>query len=226
MTVQRDADVALRGAHLADPAPLAMGGFATTLLTVSLAMMNLRGVSSQTLFVGNLCFVACVGLLISAQWSMVKGDTFSYTVLSAYGLFYGGYGAIMIPSLGIVDAYGGYTPEFYNAFGFYLLLWGVFNLLFLVASTRFNLVYVGIFVALEFCLVLDGVSHFLKANGQIDTFMHMQKAAGAFAFVASILGYYTAAHYFCEDAIGFALPMGTLGGRGGGGSSKKRRNSD
>lgn len=62
-----------------------MGGFATSLLTVSLAMMNFRGVTEQTLFVGDLCFVACVGLLISAQWSMLKGDTFSYTVLSAYG---------------------------------------------------------------------------------------------------------------------------------------------
>lgn len=64
-----------------------MGGFATTLLTVSLAMMNFRGVSNQTIFVGDLCFVACIGLLISAQWSMVKGDTFSYTVLSAFGAF-------------------------------------------------------------------------------------------------------------------------------------------
>ena len=62
-----------------------MGGFATTLLTVSLAMMNFRGVTVQTMFVGNLCFVACVGLIISAQWFMIKGDTFSYTVMTAFG---------------------------------------------------------------------------------------------------------------------------------------------
>lgn len=37
------------------------------------------------------------------------------------GLFYGGYGAIMIPSLGVVDVFGGYTPEFYNAMGFFIL---------------------------------------------------------------------------------------------------------
>lgn len=62
-----------------------MGGFATTLLSVSLAMMNFRGVSVQTMFIGDLCFVACVGLLISAQWAMVQGDTFTYTVLTAFG---------------------------------------------------------------------------------------------------------------------------------------------
>lgn len=37
------------------------------------------------------------------------------------GLFYGGYGAVMIPWFGVVQAYGGYTPEFYNAFGFFIL---------------------------------------------------------------------------------------------------------
>lgn len=64
-----------------------MGGFATTLLSVSLAMMGFRGVTTQTMFVGDLCFVACIGLLISAQWEMVKGNTFSYTVLTAFGTF-------------------------------------------------------------------------------------------------------------------------------------------
>lgn len=27
----------------------------------------------------------------------------------------------MIPSLGVVDVFGGYTPEFYNAMGFFIL---------------------------------------------------------------------------------------------------------
>lgn len=27
----------------------------------------------------------------------------------------------MIPSWGVVDAFGGYTPEFYNAMGFFIL---------------------------------------------------------------------------------------------------------
>ncbi|KAJ6443659.1 hypothetical protein O9K51_04838 [Purpureocillium lavendulum] len=174
--------------RLADPAPLAMGGFATTLLTVSLAMMNFRGVTVQTMFVGNLCFVACVGLLISAQWFMIKGDTFSYTVLTAFGLFYGGYGAVMIPWFGVVDAYGGYTPEFYNAYGFFILIWGVLNIFFLIASLRLNVVYVLVFSMIEFCLVIDGVSQFVKADGYDETYMKMQKAAGAFGFIAGLLG--------------------------------------
>lgn len=62
-----------------------MGGFATTLLTLSLSMMGFRGVHTQTVFVGDLCFAAGIGMLISAQWEIVRGNTFAYTVLSAFG---------------------------------------------------------------------------------------------------------------------------------------------
>ena len=48
-------------------------------------MMGFRGVSNQTIFIANLCLLAGVGLLISAQWEMVKGNTFAYTVLAAFG---------------------------------------------------------------------------------------------------------------------------------------------
>ena len=66
---------------------MAMGCFATTLLSVSLAMMNVRGVTNETLFVGDLIFAAGIGLIVSGAWSMIRGDTFSYTVLTAYGTF-------------------------------------------------------------------------------------------------------------------------------------------
>ena len=64
------------------------------------------------------------------------------------------------------------------------------------------------FTAIEFCLVLDGCSQFVMADGYPETYTRMQKAAGAFGFVAGLLGYYCTAHYLCEDALGFAVPMG------------------
>ena len=68
--------------------PLGFGCFATTLMTLSLSLMGFRGVSNQSVFIGNLCFLAGLCLLISAQWEMMKGDTFSYTVLAAFGKLY------------------------------------------------------------------------------------------------------------------------------------------
>ncbi|KAL9477678.1 hypothetical protein ACSS6W_007519 [Trichoderma asperelloides] len=121
------------GPRLANPSPLAMAGFATSLLTVSLSMMGFRGVSNQTVFVGDLCFVACIALLISAQWEMVRGNTFSYTVLSAFD-----------------------------------------------GNTRLSIA--------------------------------LMKAAGVFGFLAGLLGFYTTAHYLCQDVLPFHIPMGDTSG--------------
>ncbi|KAJ5984765.1 GPR1/FUN34/yaaH [Penicillium canescens] len=196
------------GAYLANPAPLAMGGFATTFLSLSLAMMNFRGVFTQTIFMGDLCFVAGIGLLISAQWEMVRGNTFSYTVLSAYALFYGGYGVILIPSLGIADAYGGYTAEYHNALGFFVLIWAVFNLFFLLASCALNIVYIILFLGLELCLILDAASSFALGDGLVETSANLITAAGAFGFIASLAGYYSVLQSLCEDSLPFSVPMG------------------
>lgn len=62
-----------------------MGTFATTLLTLSLSMMGFRGVETQTVFIANLCFAAGLGMLISAQWEIARGNSFGYAYLSAYG---------------------------------------------------------------------------------------------------------------------------------------------
>lgn len=121
-----------------------MGTFATTLLTLSLSMMGFRGVETQTIFIGNLCLAAGLCMFVSAQWEMARGNTFGYSALSAYGksiprshcpllstqrqdsrfdsaVFYGGYGVILCPSLGVLESYGGPTPEYFNAMGFYVL---------------------------------------------------------------------------------------------------------
>lgn len=64
---------------------LAIGAFATTLTTLSLSLMQVRGVTTTNVYIGNFFFVAGIGMLISAQWEIVKGNSFAYTVLSAFG---------------------------------------------------------------------------------------------------------------------------------------------
>lgn len=56
-------------------------------MTLSLSNMGFRGVDNQTVFIADLCLLAGFGLLISAQWEMVRGSTFGYTVLAAFGGF-------------------------------------------------------------------------------------------------------------------------------------------
>lgn len=61
-------------------------------------------------------------MVISAQWELVLGNTYAYTVLGAFGFFYGGFGLILTPSFGVAQAYGGsHTAEYNNAVGFFVL---------------------------------------------------------------------------------------------------------
>lgn len=95
-------------------------------------------------------------MVVSAQWELVRGNSFGYTVLSAFGLFYAGFGAIDTPVLGLAAAYGSNTVDYNNALGFFVLceftlppwkmsfsglfadmigaVWSVFNFFFLVGS--------------------------------------------------------------------------------------------
>jgi succinate-acetate transporter protein len=109
-------------AQLGSPTALAIGAFATTLTSLSLALMGWRGMSVTNAFIGNFFGVAGIGMVISAQWEIVLGNTYAYTVLSAFGLFYFGFGIIVTPLFGVAEAYGGAdTVGYYNALGIFVL---------------------------------------------------------------------------------------------------------
>jgi succinate-acetate transporter protein len=64
---------------------LPIGVFATTLTTLSLSLMEWRGVTTDNVFIANFFFAAAFGLVVTAQWELAIGNGFSYTVFSAFG---------------------------------------------------------------------------------------------------------------------------------------------
>ena len=60
-------------------------------------------------------------MVVSAQWEIVLGNTYAYTVLFAFGLFYGGFGAIITPGFGVKESYGNDLVSYNNALGFWVL---------------------------------------------------------------------------------------------------------
>ncbi|WPH01811.1 Hypothetical protein R9X50_00466500 [Acrodontium crateriforme] len=196
-------------AQLGSPTALAIGAFATTLTTLSLALMDFRGVGVDNAFIGNFFGVAGIGMVVSANWELVLGNTYAYTVLSAFGLFYAGFGFIITPFFGVADSYGGSdTPGYNNAVGFWVLMWAVWNIFFLIGSLPLNLVYIGIFFTVQLAFTLVSASYFLTADGLVAEAAAVKIAAGAFAFAAGMLGYYTVANLMCQEAMGFSFPMG------------------
>lgn len=60
-------------------------------------------------------------MVVSAQWELILGNTYAYTVLSAFGFFYGGFGAIITPLFGVAESYGTDTAGYNNALGYFVL---------------------------------------------------------------------------------------------------------
>ncbi|EUC30275.1 hypothetical protein COCCADRAFT_39469 [Bipolaris zeicola 26-R-13] len=177
---------------------LPIGVFATTLTALSFSLMEWRGVTTNNVF---------IGLVITAQWELSVGNGFGYTVFSAFGLFYAGYGAILTPSFGIVAAYGDNVKELNNALGFFMIMWTVFALVFLVASLPTNLVYIIIFFTVELGFLLIAASYFAVADGHAGASVALKKGGGAFCFLSGLAGWYLEFALLLKDSI-VELPLG------------------
>ncbi|RAK88235.1 thermophilic desulfurizing enzyme family protein [Aspergillus costaricaensis CBS 115574] len=165
---------------------LALGAFGTTLTTLSLSLMEWRGVTITNVYVGNFFFIAAFGLVITAQWELSVGNGFAYTVFSAFGLFYAGYGAILTPAFGVAQAYGSDTTQYNNALGFFMILWTVFVFTFLIASLPINLANIAVFFFVDLGFLTVAASYFADADGHADSARALRKTGGASCFVAGM----------------------------------------
>ncbi|KAL6232360.1 hypothetical protein BDW75DRAFT_232858 [Aspergillus navahoensis] len=187
---------------------LALGAFGTTLTTLSLALMEWRGVTTTNVFVANFFFIAAFGLVVTAQWELSIGNGFAYTVFSAFGLFYAGYGALLTPAFGIAQAYGSTdTAEYNNAVGFFMILWTVFVFTFLIASLTTNIAYILVYLFVDLGFLTVAASYFAKADGHAASAAALQKAGGAFCFIAGLVGWYIVFHLLLQDSL-LSLPLG------------------
>ncbi|TQV90586.1 hypothetical protein V2A60_008265 [Cordyceps javanica] len=187
-----------------------VGAFATTLTTLSLSLMEFRGVTVTNVYVANFFFLSVFGLLISAQWELSAGNGFAYTVYSAFGLFYAGYGAVLTPAFGVRAAYGDDVAQYNNALGFFFLLWTVFVFAFLVASITSNVVNILVYFTIDLGFLLTTASCFAKADGYASAARALQVAGGASCFVAGLLGWYLTFHLLLKDEL-VELPLGHTG---------------
>ncbi|KAK9424273.1 putative GPR1/FUN34/yaaH family-domain-containing protein [Seiridium unicorne] len=202
---------------------LPIGVFATTLTTLSLSLMEWRGVTTTNVFIANFFFAAAFGLVVTAQWELSIGNGFSYTVFSAFGLFYAGYGAILTPAFGVAAAYGDDTVQYNNALGFFVIcmssletplghdadqtVWTVFVLTFLVASLPTNLVYIGIFFTVDLGFLLIAAQYFAEADGNHRAAIGLKKTGGVFCFIAGLIGWYLTFALLLKDSL-IEFPLG------------------
>jgi succinate-acetate transporter protein len=122
-----------------------MGAFAIAFTTLSMSLMEWRGAAITNAYIGNCFFTAGLGLVLVAQWELVRGNSFGHTVFGGFGehpvlsscnimhqpesnlslshpgLFNLAFGAINAPAFGVADAFKDDPAALNNAIGYFLL---------------------------------------------------------------------------------------------------------
>jgi len=149
--------------RLANPAPLGLLSFATSIFLISLFGVNAKGVATPNVLIGSLLFFGGLCQFVAGIFEFVLGNTFGATVFPAYAGFNLSYALIYLPGSGIMDAYtdkatGELTAEFPHALGLYLSAWLIISVIFTIAATRSSwvLLLVLVFFDLEAILLIAG----------------------------------------------------------------------
>lgn len=172
---------------------MGLAGFALTTFVLALINLNVRGVQTPNLVVGPALAYGGLVQLLGGMWEMASNNVFAATALSSYGGFWIGLGIIFTPGgFGIADAYGGMTPAFFTAVGFYLMGWFVFTVLMTLATVRSNLIFFLLFLTVAMAFLLLSLS-FLDNTGTTPAMQNaiLAHAGGGFAMIAAFLAWWT-----------------------------------
>lgn len=144
---------------------------------------------------------------------MAVGNTFGATALTSYGGFWIGLGIIFTPGgFNIASAYGGATPAFYTALGFYLYVrrvlschgsstkaltntiqgWFIFTFLLWLLTLRSTLAFSSLFftVWLTFLMLATGYMYTTTVDGVTAPNQSLNLAGGSFGIVAGFIAWW------------------------------------
>jgi uncharacterized protein len=166
-------------AVIADPAALGLAGFAATTMVLSCFNAGFLPSSGEKVVLPLALFYGGLAQLLAGMWEFRKGNTFGATAFSSFGAFWISYWALVTfyaKDLG---------PAAGSAVGWFLVAWGIFTTLMLLASVRTT---AG--VALVFLLL--AITFYLLGFGAWSTHTWVTTAGGWFGIATAGAAWYTA----------------------------------
>jgi succinate-acetate transporter protein len=133
-------------AAVANPAPLGLSAFALT--TFVLSSSNAGLFKGGAIVIGLALFYGGLVQLLAGLQEFKAGNTFGATAFCSFGGFWLAVGVTLTPAFNVIGAYGGDTPAFHTAFGYFLLGWTIFTAWMFLATLRTNLALMGVFLFL------------------------------------------------------------------------------
>ena len=168
-------------AMIADPAPLGLAAFALTTFLLSLVNAGIMPKDAEPVMLGVALAFGGLAQLLAGMWEFRKGNVFGATVFTSYGAFWLSFWAY-------VTFYAGGIPatERGVAVGWYLIAWGIFTTLMLIAALRTTAVLATLFAVVAVVFVLLGL-------GALGGIAGLTTAGGMLGLVAAALAWYLCA---------------------------------
>ena len=173
---------------IGNPSPLGLCAFSITTLIMSLYGLNVKEIHNSNVVVGMAIFYAGTMQTLAGVWEFFVGNTFATTTMISYGTFFLSYGALYIPSFGIMKAYATVDPtlkELQNAIGFFLIAWAIFSFFMLLCTMKSVISLFVLFVFIFFTFFLQGIGFLLEHHGLI-------KAGNVFGILVTAAGLFNA----------------------------------
>jgi succinate-acetate transporter protein len=137
---------------IADPAPLGLGAFALTTFLLSLANAGIMPAKAEPIVFGVALAYGGIAQILAGMWEFRKSNVFGATVFTSYGAFWLSFWAY-------VTFYAPAVPaELHGtAAGWFLISWGIFTVLMLVAALRTTAVLALLFAVVAVVFFLLGL---------------------------------------------------------------------
>ena len=168
------------GAHIADPAPLGLAGFAMTTFFLSVINAGLIPVSVEAGVFGLAIFYGGLAQFVAGIWEFTKGNTFGAVAFCSYAAFWASF--YFLVDMTDLSAAGADAEK---AVAVYLLGWTIFTVIMMVTSFRISGILAGVFIALFITFALLTIGAF--SGSDLAT-----KAGGWTGLVTALMAWYAA----------------------------------
>ena len=167
------------GAHLADPGPLGLAGFALTTFMLSSFNSGLAPKSAEVVVLGVALFYGGIAQLLAGMWEFAKGNTFGALAFSSYGAFWMSFWYLVshgkdLPTTGTDAAKG---------IGVFLLAWTIFTLYMTVVASRLSGILFLLFAILT-------VTFAFLTMGEFGGSSAMTKIGGWLGLLTALVAWY------------------------------------
>lgn len=170
------------GAHIADPGPLGLAGFASTTLVLSLVNAGAVGEGTEISAVVALAFFyGGLAQLLAGMWEFRKGNTFGATAFPTFGAFWIAFAAFVVFFAPMVP-----KEQAGVATGMFLLVFLIVTAYLTLAAMRTNVALLSVFVLLTLTYLFLVLAE-LGAGEALGT------VGGVLGIATAVVAFYTSA---------------------------------